>query len=65
MNAPSIAIEGWGGKELRPSLRTRYGLPEDAIASVDEYIQKLIDERGLDPNGPAPFEDESEIPSKK
>ena len=46
-------------------LRTRYGLPEDTIASVDEYVQKLIDERGLDPNGPAPFEDESEIPSKK
>jgi transcriptional regulator with XRE-family HTH domain len=46
-------------------LRTRYGLPEDSIASVDEYIQQLIDEHGLDPNGPAPFEDESENPSKK
>ncbi|GCB48484.1 helix-turn-helix domain-containing protein [Streptomyces sp. NL15-2K] len=46
-------------------LRTRYGLPEETIASVDEYVQRLIDERGLDPNGPAPFEDESENPSKK
>ncbi|WP_330266288.1 helix-turn-helix transcriptional regulator [Streptomyces griseorubiginosus] len=46
-------------------LRTRYGLPEDTIASVDEYIQRLIDEHGLDTNGPAPFEDESQNLSKK
>ncbi|CBG70001.1 helix-turn-helix transcriptional regulator [Streptomyces sp. LBUM 1478] len=43
-------------------LRTRYGLPEDAIASVDEYIQQLIGEQGLDPNGPMPLEDEIEKP---
>ncbi|WP_127466441.1 helix-turn-helix transcriptional regulator [Streptomyces sp. B27] len=46
-------------------LRTRYGLPEDAIASVDEYVQKLIQEKGLNPDGPAPFEDETENPDKK
>ncbi|MBV7699916.1 helix-turn-helix domain-containing protein [Streptomyces sp. TRM70350] len=46
-------------------LRTRYDLSEDAIASVDEYVQKLITEKGLDPGGPAPFEDETENPEKK
>ncbi|MBJ6647131.1 hypothetical protein DD630_05870 [Streptomyces sp. BSE7F] len=46
-------------------LRTRYGLPEDAIASVDEYVQKLMQEKGLNPDGPAPFEDETENPEKK
>jgi transcriptional regulator with XRE-family HTH domain len=46
-------------------LRTRYDLSDDAIASVDEYVQRLIAEKGLDPNGPAPLEDETEHPEKK
>lgn len=46
-------------------LRTRYDLSDDAIASVDEYVQKLIAEKGLDPDGPAPREDETEHPEKK
>jgi len=47
-------------------LHTRYShLSDDAIASVDEYIQQLIDKHGLDLNGPAPFEDESEKPPKE
>lgn len=46
-------------------LRTRYALSEDAIASVDEYVQKLITEKGLNPGGPAPLEDEVEHPDKK
>ena len=47
-------------------LRAHYGpLPKETLISIDEYIQQLIKNRGLDPNGPAPFEDEAEKPSKK
>lgn len=40
-------------------------LPDQAVASIDEYIQRLINEHGLNPNGPAPFEDEDKKPSRE
>ncbi|TDU06596.1 helix-turn-helix protein [Streptomyces sp. 846.5] len=47
-------------------LHTRYGqLPEDTLSQVNEYIQHLVNERGLDPNGPAPHEDETEMPPRR
>lgn len=40
-------------------LRTRYDrLPEDALVSIDEYVQRLIKDHDLDSDGPAPVEDE-------
>lgn len=45
---------------ITPYLRARYGqLPEEAIASLDSYLKQLIDEHGLDPNGPRDLEDET------
>lgn len=45
---------------ITPYLRARYGsLPEEAIASADDYLQKLIDEHGMDPRGPVALEDET------
>lgn len=47
-------------------LHTRYGqLPEDTLTSIDEYIQHLVSEHGLNPRGPAPFEDETEKPPRR
>jgi transcriptional regulator with XRE-family HTH domain len=41
-------------------LRTKYGaLPDEALAAVDTYFQQLMDEHGLDPNGPLAYEDEA------
>lgn len=51
---------------LNAYLRVCYGdLSDDNLASIDAYIRQLIEERGLDADGPAPFEDEAEQPSKK
>lgn len=45
---------------ITPYLRARYSsLPEEAIASANDYLQKLIDEHGLDPRGPVALEDET------
>lgn len=45
---------------ITPYLRARYSsLPEEAIASADDYLQKLIDEYGMDPRGPVEREDEA------
>ncbi|HEU0087708.1 MAG TPA: helix-turn-helix transcriptional regulator [Pseudonocardiaceae bacterium] len=45
---------------IAPYLNARYSfLPEEARASVNDYLQGLIDEHGLDPEGPAAFEDET------
>lgn len=45
---------------MTPYLRARYGhLPDDVLASVNDYLQRLIDEHGLDPHGPAALEDET------
>jgi len=42
-----------------------YGqLPDKALASLNEYIRRLIDKHGLDPNGPADHEDEIEKPQR-
>ncbi|MFM9590292.1 helix-turn-helix domain-containing protein [Streptomyces scabiei] len=47
-------------------LRTCYGdLPDTALASIDEYIHWLVSKHGLDANGPAPFEDETEKPPRR
>lgn len=44
---------------IAPYLHARYGhLPEETLASANDYLQQLIDEHGLDPNGPVAFEDE-------
>ncbi len=45
---------------ITPYLRARYGhLPDETLASVNDYLQKLIDEHGLDPHGPVALEDET------
>lgn len=42
----------------------RYGhLPEDVLASMNTYCQRLIDEYDFDPSGPAVGEDETNEPS--
>lgn len=47
-------------------LRICYGeLSDQAIASIEAYIGGLVDEHKLDPNGPAPFEDELTAPTKE
>ncbi|URM93993.1 helix-turn-helix transcriptional regulator [Actinomadura madurae] len=44
-------------------LRVRYGdLSDEKVVLVEQYIRRLMDERRLDPNGPADFEDEIEKP---
>ncbi|HEX3778710.1 MAG TPA: helix-turn-helix transcriptional regulator [Pseudonocardiaceae bacterium] len=44
----------------------RYGhLPEDVLASMNDYCQRLIDEYGFDPAGPAAREDEKDELSKQ
>lgn len=35
-------------------------LSKEATTSIDNYLQRLIDEHGMDPNGPLIFEDEDE-----
>lgn len=45
---------------IAPYLRARYGsLPEEAISSANDYLQKLIEEHGMDPRGPVEREDET------
>jgi transcriptional regulator with XRE-family HTH domain len=44
---------------MAPYLHARYGhLPEETLSAVNDYLERLIDEHGLDPNGPLAFEDE-------
>lgn len=41
-------------------LRAKYDtLPEEAIASMDDYFQALLDQYGLNLNGPLALEDET------
>ena len=48
---------------LVPYLQTRYGnLSDAAIRDASAYLARLIDEHGLDPNGPAAQEDEITTP---
>jgi transcriptional regulator with XRE-family HTH domain len=48
---------------LSPYLRARYGhLSEDTLAAADQYLQRLIEEQEMNPNGPDPFEDEASEP---
>lgn len=45
---------------MAPYLRARYGhLPEETLSAVNGYLERLIDEHGLDPGGPLDFEDET------
>jgi len=45
---------------ITPYLHARYShLPEDTLTSIDDYLNKLIDEHGLDPSGPRDLEDET------
>lgn len=44
---------------IAPYLHARYGhLPEETLASANDYLQKLIEEHGLDPHGPVGSKDE-------
>lgn len=50
---------------ITPYLQARYGqLPEDALVSIDSYLRQLIDEHGLDPDGPRDLEDEMSAPTQ-
>jgi transcriptional regulator with XRE-family HTH domain len=43
------------------SLNARYGhLSKEATTSIDNYLKRLIDEHGMDPNGPLGLEDEDD-----
>jgi transcriptional regulator with XRE-family HTH domain len=45
---------------ITPYLRARYGhLPEESFTAIDNYLKRLIDEHGLDPQGPLGYEDET------
>jgi transcriptional regulator with XRE-family HTH domain len=66
--ADLFAMAGYVGPydlpSVTPYLRARYGhLSEEALASANDYLERLIDEYGLDPNGPLPFEDETNEPA--
>lgn len=44
---------------MAPYLRARYGhLPEETLDAVNDYLERLIDEHGLDLDGPTKLEDE-------
>lgn len=44
---------------MAPYLHARYGhLPEETLSAVNDYLERLIDEHGLDPDGPTNLEDE-------
>ena len=46
---------------LRPYLRARYGdLPTAAVQEMETYFENLAARYGIDPDGPAPGEDEHE-----
>lgn len=48
---------------LTPYLRTKYRqLSDDALDSVDAYLQHIADNEGVNLNGPAPEEDEPHPP---
>lgn len=48
---------------LTPYLRTKYRqLSDDAIDSVDAYLQHIAENEGVNLNGPAPEEDEPHPP---
>lgn len=43
-----------------PYLRTKYrDLPDSAVADMERYFARLAKKHGLDPNGPAPGQDET------
>ena len=51
---------------MTPYLRAKYGsLPEEAITSMDDYFQQLLDQYGLNLKGPLASEDEITTVSKK
>jgi transcriptional regulator with XRE-family HTH domain len=51
---------------ITPYLHARYGhLPPDTLTSIDNYLKQLIDEHGMDPNGPHDFEDETSTSSQR
>jgi transcriptional regulator with XRE-family HTH domain len=48
---------------LQPYLRTKYrDLSERDIAEITKYAERLMKQRGIDPGGPAPGEDEIDEP---
>jgi transcriptional regulator with XRE-family HTH domain len=58
-----FAMSGYLGPydlpSLTPYLHARYGhLPEASLTAIDTYLKRLIDEHGLDPQGPLGHEDE-------
>lgn len=51
---------------ITPYLHARYGhLPPDTLTSIDNYLKRLIDEHGMDPDGPHDFEDETNTSSQR
>lgn len=50
---------------LVPYLQTRYGeLPDTALAEASAYLEHLIDQHGLEPEGPLELEDEATTPPR-
>jgi transcriptional regulator with XRE-family HTH domain len=47
--------------DMSTYLRICHGnLSDETVASIDQYIQRLVNEEGLEPNGPELLEDEAE-----
>ena len=71
LNVPLADLFGTAGY-ITPSelpsistyLRVRYGaLSDTTLGQVEQYIRHLVDDRGLEPDGPAELEDETLNPS--
>lgn len=44
----------------------RYGhLPDDVLAAMNDYCERIISEHGFDPDGPVALEDETKEPSNR
>lgn len=51
---------------LAPYLHTRYSnMPKEKISAMNDYLERVIDEHGLDPNGPLAFDDETDEVSQR
>lgn len=67
--ADMFTMAGYANRDELPSMGTylhaRYGhLPEEMLAAVEDYLQKLASEHALDLDGPGHLEDEEAEPAQ-
>jgi transcriptional regulator with XRE-family HTH domain len=68
--ADLFAMAGFTTPHDLPTMNTyfhaRYGhLPEDVLASMNDYCERIISVHGFDPDGPVALEDETKEPSNR